>query len=276
MLFGNLKEEEIIVHTEHVKEEDKVIIEVEKEELMEEYEFEEENKNIDFEEEKNSEIEEETKEEFVEEKEEYSGKEEEKIIQEEKEKERKEEERKEEKEDKKEKEKEEKEKEKSKEEEKEESNKIKDNNEEKIEEEDEDIENPEEEEEKEIIGCEQLEKCELCNEESLNQNLCIKCNNLKGYYFLNTNSISREELRDKYIECVKEESKPPKFYFDQINEDFRLCYETCSSCDTGGNWEINNCKSCEKNYIPKPDIISTTNCVKKCSSYYYYTISNHI
>jgi ABC-type proline/glycine betaine transport system substrate-binding protein len=26
--------------------------------------------------------------------------------------------------------------------------------------------------EKENIGCEQLEKCELCNEESVNQNLC--------------------------------------------------------------------------------------------------------
>jgi len=46
------------------------------------------------------------------------------------------------------------------------------------------------------------ESCEICNEESANKNLCIKCNNAKGYYFLNKDSISKEEIGDKYIDCV--------------------------------------------------------------------------
>ena len=129
------------------------------------------------------------------------------------------------------------------------------------------------EKEKDNKGCEQLEKCEICNVESLNKNLCIKCNNVKGYYFLNKDSISGEEIGDRYIECVNKETKPSKFYFNKDNEDYRLCYETCATCDKGGDWEINNCKTCKNNYILKPDTNITTNCVAKCPSYYYYAIN---
>ena len=129
----------------------------------------------------------------------------------------------------------------------------------------------EEEEENEIKTCEQLEKCELCNEESVNLNLCIKCNNLKGYYYLNINSIPKEELEDEFIDCVNNETKPSKFYFNEENEDYRVCHETCATCDEGGNWDIHNCKTCQTNYIFKPDINTTTNCVIKCPFYYYYT-----
>ena len=129
------------------------------------------------------------------------------------------------------------------------------------------------EKEKDNKGCEQLEKCEICNVESLNKNLCIKCNNVKGYYFLNKDSISEEEIGDRYIECVNKETKPSKFYFNKDNEDYRLCYETCATCDKGGDWEINNCKTCKNNYILKPDTNLTTNCVAKCPSYYYYAIN---
>jgi hypothetical protein len=122
------------------------------------------------------------------------------------------------------------------------------------------------EEEKEIKTenkfCEQLEKCELCNEESVNKNLCIKCNNFKGYYFLNKDSISKEEMRDEYIDCVNNETKPSNFYFNEENKDYRLCYKTCATCDKGGNWKINNCKTCGQNYIFKPDINPTINCVQ--------------
>ena len=132
----------------------------------------------------------------------------------------------------------------------------------------------EKETEKEIKHCKQLEKCLLCNEESISLDLCIKCNNLKDYYFLNIHSIPKEELNDQYIDCVNEETKPSKFYFDSENEDYRPCYQSCATCDTGGNYKIHNCKTCEENYIPKPDTIATTNCVIKCPSYYYYSINN--
>ena len=59
-----------------------------------------------------------------------------------------------------------------------------------------------------------MEKCLICNEESLKQNLCVKCDINKGYYFLNINSISKEEITDEYIDCVNQDTKPSKFYFD--------------------------------------------------------------
>ena len=129
-------------------------------------------------------------------------------------------------------------------------------------------------EEKEISGCPQLEKCEICNEESFNKNLCIKCNEAKGYYFLNKNAISKEEIGDQYIDCVNSDTKPSKFYFNSENEDYRLCFETCATCDTGGDWEINNCTTCELNYIFKPDKIPKINCVMECPSYYYYNTND--
>ena len=87
---------------------------------------------------------------------------------------------------------------------------------------------------------------------------------------MNINSISKDEIGDQYIDCVNEETKPSNFYFDNVNEDYRICYETCATCDKGGNLEINNCKTCEYNHIK----ISTTNCVMKCPFYYYITKFN--
>ena len=83
--------------------------------------------------------------------------------------------------------------------------------------------------EKENIILEKYEKCELYNEESKNLNLCIKCNKIKGYYFLNIYSVPKEEITDKYIDCVYNITKPSNFYYDAKNEDFRPCYETCET-----------------------------------------------
>ena len=66
-------------------------------------------------------------------------------------------------------------------------------------------------------------------------NLCIKCNEDKGYYFLNVGSISKEEIGDEYNECVNEETKPSKYYFNLESEDYRPCYYTCAACDLGGD-----------------------------------------
>ena len=294
LLFGNLKEEEITVHTEAIKEEIVVIEEEEEQEEEREIQYEEENLLDKLEEEKADFIEEEKDNFFEEEKvvlveeektnlfeeENFNFFEEEKtnFIEEEKtiliEEENVdffEEEKtnyfEEEKIDIYEEEKEDliKEEEKIKELEKEEET---------IKEEFEEEKEEEKEDEKEIKYCEQLEKCLLCNEESISQNLCIKCNNLKNYYFLNINSIPKEEINDQYIDCVNEETKPDKFYFDSETEDYKPCYHSCATCDKGGNHKTHNCKTCEKNYISKPDTTPTTNCVIKCPSYYYYSINN--
>ena len=120
------------------------------------------------------------------------------------------------------------------------------------------------EEEKEKNNCIEMEKCQLCNKESISKNLCIKCNNQKGYYYLNANSIG-------YIDCVNNKTKPSNFYFNKENKDFRPCYELCATCDYDGDGNENNCTSCESNYILKPDYADSTNCVRKCQYFYYYT-----
>ena len=79
-------------------------------------------------------------------------------------------------------------------------------------------------------------------------------------------SISESE--DEFLECVNEDTKPANTYFDAENQVYRFCYETCATCETGGNIEINNCKTCDKYYILKPDVFPTTNCVLKCPFYY--------
>ena len=124
-----------------------------------------------------------------------------------------------------------------------------------------------------INACQILEKCDLCDEESVRQNLCIACNNIKGYYFLNENSFNEQKQSNRYIDCVNNETKPNNFYFSEENEDYRPCYETCDTCEIGGDYDNNNCKTCRKSYIFKPDISSTTNCVIKCQFYYFYSIS---
>ena len=58
-----------------------------------------------------------------------------------------------------------------------------------------------------LFNCSNLIKCSLCDEESFSKNLCIKCNNQLGYYYLNINPNAL--IRDKYIDCVNNETKPP-------------------------------------------------------------------
>jgi len=122
--------------------------------------------------------------------------------------------------------------------------------------------------------CKELEKCELCNKESISKNLCIKCNNKKGYYFLNNNIDLMKSENNKYIDCVNNSTKPSNFYFYEEEKEFRICYEVCATCDYGGNGNKNNCTSCEANYILKPDIPNSTDCVLECLYYYYYTSYN--
>ena len=135
-------------------------------------------------------------------------------------------------------------------------------------------ETKEEEYEEELVEnneCKELEKCELCNEESVKKNLCQKCNNKKGYYPLNDNTKSKNS---PFIECVNQETKPLNFYYNKDNKEFNPCYEKCATCDKGGDANENNCITCDSNYILKPDVINSTNCIIKCVHFYYYESFN--
>ena len=121
--------------------------------------------------------------------------------------------------------------------------------------------------------CEQLEKCQKCNEESVLLNLCIKCNIKKGYYYqkyilLNSKFIENDS---KYIECVNSKTKPSNFYFNEETKISEPCFYTCATCNYGGDGNQNNCTSCATNFIKRNDFIDSTNCIIKCLFYYYHT-----
>ena len=121
----------------------------------------------------------------------------------------------------------------------------------------------------EIVECQDLEKCSVCSRGSISQKLCIKCNTQIGYYYLKIEGLNR-----KYFECVNNLTKPQNFYFNKDNEDYEICYDTCATCNYKGDGNVNNCTSCEENYILKPDIENSTNCVPNYTYYYYYTNYN--
>ena len=85
--------------------------------------------------------------------------------------------------------------------------------------------------------------------------------------------LSTNKYENEFKECIKAEEKPSNFYFNKESRAFEPCYETCSTCDFGGDGIENNCTSCENDYILKPDLFGSTNCVIKCTYYYYYSIS---
>ena len=118
------------------------------------------------------------------------------------------------------------------------------------------------------------EKCETYNEESLSKNLCLKCNISGGYYPLYNEIFSQETqnlLNNNYIDCVNNETKPSNYYLNKELENYSPCFETCATCDYGGNGIEHNCTSCDFDLIKRPEFNYSKNCVVKCSYYYYYT-----
>ena len=111
-------------------------------------------------------------------------------------------------------------------------------------------------------------KCKKATQESLEYNLCIECNNEKNYFsVINPNS----EYFHGFVECYNDNTKPTNFYLDRNDNKYKPCFETCSTCEIGGDEYIHNCLTCAINYIKKPETPGTTNCVTECPFSYFYT-----
>ena len=111
-------------------------------------------------------------------------------------------------------------------------------------------------------------KCSSFNLKSKELNLCTKCNIKLGYFPVN---FFYNIYPENIFECYNNDTKQINFYFNKYKQQYEPCFETCNTCDYGGNEEINNCTSCDIDGIFKPEINGTTNCVKKCKYKYYYT-----
>ena len=110
------------------------------------------------------------------------------------------------------------------------------------------------------------EKCKTSSRESSKYNLCTSCNEGEGYF-----PVYMPNSKNNFMECYSENTKPNNFYFNISENKYKVCYETCLTCEGEGDEFNNNCIECDLNYIKKPDSPETKNCVPECLYSYYYT-----
>ena len=82
-------------------------------------------------------------------------------------------------------------------------------------------------------------KCKSCSLESLNDNLCMSCNN--NYYPKLNDSLNK----NTFYECYNKDEEQIGYYLDNTESIFKPCYYKCKKCNIGGNDENNNCIECK-------------------------------
>ena len=92
-------------------------------------------------------------------------------------------------------------------------------------------------------------KCHTCSFESIinNNNLCISCNINNSYYPKYNDSLNI----NSFYECYRRDDIEPGYYLDIEENNYKLCYSKCKSCNIGGDDTNNNCIECndDDNYI---------------------------
>ena len=68
---------------------------------------------------------------------------------------------------------------------------------------------------------------------------------------------------------------PQGYYFDPLDELYKKCYDSCKSCNYGGNITKHNCTECKENFISLNGSMYETNCYEKCEYYYYFDDLNN-
>ena len=123
--------------------------------------------------------------------------------------------------------------------------------------------------------CLGLEKCQTCNNESLDNNLCISCNAEKEYYPLNEENYKNNT---NYIDCVNNETRPHNFCFNEEKQYYEKCYEVYKTYELEGKeeneFEFNNNNSITlSQYYDsfETDIINSTKFILNCT-YFKITI----
>ena len=106
-------------------------------------------------------------------------------------------------------------------------------------------------------------KCKKSTVESSEYYLCTECNNEEGYFEVDIDLHG-------FKECYNNVTKPMNLYLDS-DKKYKPCFETCLTCEKGGNEYINNCILCDYKHIKRPESIGTTNCVPECPFGYYFT-----
>ena len=106
-------------------------------------------------------------------------------------------------------------------------------------------------------------RCKECNQLSDEVGLCILCDETKYKkvnYTLNEFS--------NFFDCKSSKELESKFYYDEIQQQYKPCYKHCKKCYGPGNATNQNCLECEDNYMFRPGNNSYNNCVVYSEFYY--------
>ena len=112
----------------------------------------------------------------------------------------------------------------------------------------------------------ELDKCLLCPQVALLNNLCTKCNS--NYYQIESVPSNLGE----YINCYQ---NPEGYYFDYEFSLYKKCFFTCKKCNIEGDYIIHNCIECKAPYFFEIKNKKFMNCYQNCSYYYYFDYENN-
>ena len=111
-------------------------------------------------------------------------------------------------------------------------------------------------------------RCKECSQLSDEVELCISCDETKHKkvnYTLNQFS--------DFFDCKSLEELQFNFYYDEISQQYKPCYEYCKRCLGPGNVTNHNCLECNINYMFRPGYNPFNNCVVY-SEFYYLSAYN--
>ena len=115
----------------------------------------------------------------------------------------------------------------------------------------------------EVCSCPLNNTCKECSDESLQNGLCITCNE-RDFYF-----TKESERGNVFINCYK---NLKGYYLKGVY--FYPCYETCDECSGEGSESQHQCTACKSGYNFINGIDPNSNCYKICDYFYYFDESN--
>jgi len=115
-----------------------------------------------------------------------------------------------------------------------------------------------------VCSCSLNNMCKECSDESLQNGLCITCNERDDYF------TKYSEKDNNFINCYKSLKG-----YKLIGSYFYPCYDTCDECsNVKGNESEHFCTSCKSGYKFINEVDHNGNCYKICNYFYYFDESN--
>ena len=102
-------------------------------------------------------------------------------------------------------------------------------------------------------------QCDFFCKTCIQQDLCTQC--IPDYYKKEVDPLNSGQS----FKCYKDLEK---YYLD--NDMYKQCYQSCNSCNIGGNKTFHNCLDCELGLSFELKRNEYINCYEDCSNFYYF------